>query len=416
MPNTQDQKMRELVYRLVDMAPAVPPFPVADMGLLNGQPTPTGTTRKRKALVASIAAAFVIVIAAPVLVFLGDASTPPASQPTTSSVTSPTTSVPSTDPVTTQVEAFLQARVAGVGAEAFVEAGEVPLMYATTSGARYERFELVELTVPEWDSSRVFRVRLYAGGDSTVVEQHLDVSDERPGIFVRDDWFVIGEGRLLPGTTENGAPVARPYEYLDRVVTFAADWRWSPSWWGADAGRTLVTLILDHEVEERLVLMAAPATPIVPDCSTSLSDPEFNVGPAPEDAAALAESLRTLGSLGSHWGLEVSAPVAVRIGGVDALQMDVVLSDEPGICNDGGSPASEGQVLWGRAGDEFEEGAANPDHLRLPAGHRMRLYLLDLQFVPGGILTIAVVAEEDRFDVVVEAAASVIESIQFPYG
>ena len=67
---------------------------------------------------------------------------PPATQPTTSS-TSPTTP----DATTVEVEAFLQARVAGSGAEAFLaEDTEPQLMYATSTGAPYQWFDLVELT------------------------------------------------------------------------------------------------------------------------------------------------------------------------------------------------------------------------------------------------------------------------------
>jgi len=84
-------------------------------------------------------------------------------------------------------------------------------------------------------------------------------------------------------------------------------------------------------------------------------------GPAPADAEALARSIR------SDPDLEATAPVAVGVGGVDALRMDVVAAAGASVCDDMGTPlvVSGPQLRWHG----------------LERGDRMRLYLLDL---PGG--------------------------------
>ena len=78
--------------------------------------------------------------------------------------------------VTELLNAFLQARVAGEGAEKYLlpvsgdSTSLPPLLYATTSGAPYERAEFEPVPGIEWPYGwTAFKVRLFAG--DTVVEQ-----------------------------------------------------------------------------------------------------------------------------------------------------------------------------------------------------------------------------------------------------
>lgn len=127
-----------------------------------------------------------------------------------------------------------------------------------------------------------------------------------------------------------------------------------------------------------------------------LADPmPFRQGPPPADAEALARSIR------SDPDLEATEPVAVGVGGIEALRMDVVAATES-------SEVETVLVRGPRCGDECPRG------LGLDRAHRMRLYLLDL---PGGssarILAIAIVAEEVRFEPAVDAAGAIVDSFEF---
>ena len=116
-------------------------------------------------------------------------------------------------------------------------------------------------------------------------------------------------------------------------------------------------------------------------------------GTRPLDAAALARSLVF------DSDLQVTAPVTVSVGGVDAIEMDVVLAP--------GADGCDGTVLQLKDGTD-RRGAV------LDQGSRMRLHLFDM---PQGssmlILAIAVVAPEPTFEAVMDAAAPVLGSIAF---
>jgi len=102
------------------------------------------------------------------------------------------------------LEAFLSTRVAGEGAEPYLTENfywwrprpRVPLLYATTEGHRYERFEIVSVEGPAWPAA-VYQVtvRLFARGGEDVVEQDLVVWPGARGQLTMDS---------LWGTTENG--------------------------------------------------------------------------------------------------------------------------------------------------------------------------------------------------------------------
>ena len=282
---------------------------------------------------------------------------------------------------TAYLEDFLQARIDGEGAEGYIVWEDVPLLYATTAGARYERFEIERVSEPRWPYGGMdFILRLFADGGDTVVEQPISL--EHDG-FVESDGLppraTLAYFHIASDTTENGQPVPVPYQFLDGTVTASAAAPWLKSLHFEDA------LALDDQALERVALavdsLQVGCRPI----------------PAAADAAALAATIQ------AEPDLVATAPVDVRIGGIAALQMDLTLAPGASACPEG------------RKGSE-----PNPeDRIRgtgfpLELGSRMRLYLVD---VPEGsttrILAIAAVTPDARFEAVLEAATPIIESIEF---
>ena len=115
--------------------------------------------------------------------------------------------------ITAIVEAFLQARIAGQGAEQYLGSPddlqhfETPLLYATSTDAPYERAEFEVEDGEIEDQGPVggaigLKVRLFAEGGQTVVEQTFEL-EERMGRWV----IYQHEGDQ---TTENGVPLPRP--------------------------------------------------------------------------------------------------------------------------------------------------------------------------------------------------------------
>jgi hypothetical protein len=271
------------------------------------------------------------------------------------------------------VEAFLQARIDGEGAEQYFGGGGgwAPLLYATSSGAPYERSEYELVSGPGWpNESMLFAVRLFADDGQTVVEQSFSVERDAAGRWgLENDQAAVENGRELLGL----------YDILGGEVTFSADDPWDGTLFGPsfESNGETADATLFHDAEGVVRVLADPLT----------GASGCEVGPAPADAAALAQSVR------SNAEFETTAPVAVTIGGVPALQMDVMSAGEFLVCN--GRP----RLVVSR--NELEP------------GHRMRLYLVDL---PGGsaqILSIAIVAPKTSFDRVVESAEPILESIEF---
>jgi hypothetical protein len=283
--------------------------------------------------------------------------------------------VPETDEAAALVGDFLQARVDGNGAEEYLEGSEVPLLYATTGGAPYERFEFEQVGGPQWPfGSTEFEVRLFAG--ETVVEQRLHTPwDGSLGL----EYHSLGD---VAPTTENGQPVAVPYDFFEGEMTMHAPHPWRIPWmnyWG---------LMVDQGVTHDRIQLVTNPVPVGTGCE---------VGPAAPDAEALAEIIR------SDPDLETTTPVVVSLGGAQALSMDVVAASGASVCDY--FPATL------VASSTTEQLSASMD---LPPGNKMRLYLLD---VPKGlstrILAVAVVAPEERFDAVMEAAEPILESFEY---
>jgi len=293
---------------------------------------------------------------------------------------------PSNAEVTAFLRAFLGARMDGEGAEQYLRPHEgeapspdeeVPLLYATTGGIPYERYEIERVEGPVWPSGWIeFEVRLFAE-DGTVIEQSF--------VVVRLDGrlsLVYGSrtGKLLATTTENGATVPVLYSLLDGEVTFAAAPAWNdtalqPSYSSLSRSGCCSS---DHDI-----VFAVVSDPLTGrgGCET---------GPASADAEALVRSIR------SNPDLEASAPVAVSVGGIDALQMDVVA---PGRLDVGDCAP---MVL---------------ERLSLFPDRRMRVYVLDLpEGMSAQTLAIAIEGLDSEFERVVKVATPVVDSIEFHMG
>lgn len=290
-----------------------------------------------------------------------------------------------------RLEEFLAARIAGSGAEGMVQLDsavvEVPLLYATSSGTPYERYEIERVDGPWWPSGNTtFVVRLFADGGATVVEQEMTWWQHDPSEVL---------GLAATSTTENGQPIGLSYASADGEVSAVTPGTWRAYWPGKVSGG------LASEVWFGL-LWPGPANwtnggehvglvdPVAYDawCAANGGSPMLS---APADAAAIAQQLV------ADADFETTEPVAARIGGLDAVSIDVALAA-------GGDACKVGMIQISRW---IHSIAWDP-------GLRLRLYLVDL---PPGMsvetLAISVVAPEERFDEFVEETASIIDSIEF---
>lgn len=94
MSDRMDSKLRELTYRLIEMAPEAPPFPEESMVQLKPAPSPVAPVRRRSPLVWVGAAAVIVllVVGLPLILFgPGDDSAPASSVPAPTVTVSPTT-------------------------------------------------------------------------------------------------------------------------------------------------------------------------------------------------------------------------------------------------------------------------------------------------------------------------------------
>ncbi|HXJ63918.1 MAG TPA: hypothetical protein VNN79_09200, partial [Actinomycetota bacterium] len=285
--------------------------------------------------------------------------------------------------------AFLQARLDGLRAERFLGEGQVPLMYGTSAGTPYERFSIVgRMRGPVWPLDPIeFEVRLFADGGATVVEQIFSLERDSSGrVWLGYSNEAIGPEGRVPGTSENGHAAAEPFSFLEGEVVFSAP----PPWRANDLfGPWRLHNGVDHVNED--VYAVADPRPVQTGCQG---------GPAPADAEALAQRIQF------DPDLVATEPVTVRVGGVEALRMDV--RAVPG--------ASECQN-WAGAGVVTQTGGEESDPVALSGRERMRLYLLDL---PDGLsartLAIAIVAPKADFEAALAEATPIVESVEFRTG
>lgn len=157
-------------------------------------------------------------------------------------------------------------------------------------------------------------------------------------------------------------------------------------------------------IDPRLFFLVGPAGRRQPTGISILVNPLPRETPCdslrvPPSADELVEAIR------SDPDLEVTSPVTERVGGIDALRMDVVAAPGASIapCGGAGVPVVSvpGRGAWGGVGP----------------GRLGRLYVLDL---PGGsarTLAILITAPEAAlFERAVEAAAPVLDSLEFHTG
>ena len=287
---------------------------------------------------------------------------------------------------TERLEEFLAARIAGNGAEGYVPfVDDVPLLYATMAGAPYERYEIERMEV-WWPTALMsFSARLFADGDATVVEQAIT--------------WLPGEGLSLDflSTTENDQPVVLSYTSSDGEVTVSAPSPWAMLWHGGEVAAEAAPdvwfglLSRDYSNPESHEVIGL-VDPVAYDawCAANGGSPLLS---APADAAAIARQVI------ADPNLETTAPVAARVGGLEAVSIDVALAP-------GGRGCGIGMIEISRWIHELWD-----------PGLRLRLYLVDL---PEGMsvptLAITVVAPEERFEELIEEATPIIDSIEFHPG
>jgi hypothetical protein len=239
----------------------------------------------------------------------------------------------------------------------------VPLLYATSSGAPYERFELERTEGPGWPYGGYisFAVRLFADDGATVVEQRFQ-SHWDGGRSVG----IAGGLALEGGTIENGEPVPMLHQQFDGDVTYLSP---STSSWA----------IGDGSFDDIFVDFTDPAA-FWSDCEQT---------PAPADARGFAEAVR------ADTDFETTESSAASVGGAEALVMDVVLAPDGRVCG----PFRTDTEQWINS---------------LEPGKRMRLILVD---VPEGlsmrVLAITILADDERFESAIQEAEPLIDSIEF---
>jgi len=171
------------------------------------------------------------------------------------------------------------------------------------------------------------------------------------------------------------------YSFLGGDVTFQADKPWSDHVESYIDDRLFFLLI---EGGAQILIIANP-TPIPMD-------------PCGSDLLA-ASAVEVANAVRSNPNFEVTVPVTERVGGIDALRMDVTPVLVAGPCY-GAFPVVSSSLGWGRV---------TPTQMG-------RLYLLDL---PGGsarALAILIIATEGDFERAVQAAAPVMDSFEFHSG
>jgi hypothetical protein len=188
-------------------------------------------------------------------------------------------------------------------------------------------------------------------------------------------------------TPENEGGPRERYDIVDGEVTFAATspWRFDPDW-VADSPRTMAALTADFGG----IRIVADPLPVGTGCEADA---------APADARAWAERIL------SDPEIEATEPAPIRIAGLDALQMDVTPAAGASICDSGDEP-----VLFNSS--EHPKGGWR-SQVALWHRYSHRVYLLDVPAGSSRILAVVVFGFDRDFHEVVEAAAPVLDSLEF---
>ncbi|MEA2678007.1 MAG: hypothetical protein QOJ81_2148 [Chloroflexota bacterium] len=309
----------------------------------------------------------------------------PSTAPTPASP--PTDAPPSATPeVSALLNSFMQARIAGAGADQYLTAPDdlilggiedIPDLYATSSGARYERAEFEQVLDVGWPYGwTAFKVRLFAG--STVVEQLFFISEDNGAPALH--WVPDGFGTDIAPATENGQPIARPYIAFDGEVILTVAHPWGFQYDGGPIRLIPEGALPSTDGGERgwwnvLILMKDPV-------QGGFGCPH---DPGPADAEALAESIA------SDPRFETTAPVRTTFGATVGFLIDVAIAN----------------------GASGTSGSCGPlSSLAMGTRDRMRLYLFDASDASSfRVLAIAIVIPESRFQRAV--AGPVIDSVEF---
>jgi hypothetical protein len=271
------------------------------------------------------------------------------------------------------VEAFLQARIDGEGAEQYLSGGDgtAPLLYDTTTEMPYERYEFDLVSGPEWpDDPMRFDVRLFAEDVETVVQQSFTVERD-----VDEGWGLDTGSE----TRENGQVI---HNVFDGDVTFDVAPPWDAEAWLFNEPPNVTTLLLANDAYDMLRLVTDPR-PIGTGCQE---------GPVPANAEVLAQAIM------DDSDFEATEPRLTGVGGAPALRMDVGIAAGASVCDTKGIP-----LVITETGLDVEQGEPQ----------RMGLYLVDHPDGSGRVLAIAIIAPETRFDAVEGAAQPVLDSIEF---
>ena len=226
----------------------------------------------------------------------------------------------------------------------------------------------------------------------------------------------------IPPADDNASPSeptpsekedAERYDILDGEVAFHAAEPWEPhveSLMIAE-GRlpsefTLVTRFDDRDTSCNSSRASCAAFVVLADPARRQDSCE-QTGGTVVSAEALARAI------GDHPGLESTEPVSERVGGIDALRVDVAPVQGAPTCEGSG----EGIGHWDgvpvltatrhtKLGPPVVSGVAH--------GMTMRVYLLDLpEGAAARTLAIMIDATEEDFDVAVEAARPILDSFEF---
>lgn len=385
-----DQNQGTLSFQdVLDRTDAVPVIP----GRVILKPQP----RRRWVAVTIAALAVIAIVVGTRFLPATDGPPEPADQPPTTSAVTPATEL---------LNGFIESRVAGEGAGLYLNGpeGDVPLLYETSSGTRYEGGEFEPVNGVEWPYGlTAFKTRLFSG--DTVVEQIVFIDPDTHKLTYRWDGFAT----QIPPTTENGRPVAWTYSTDNGANLYAAH-----PWVGFQPDASVLRLIPDDpnvtptaeggfRIEWDLLLLMSDPAPVGTDCRTR---------PSPVDSGTLAESIL------SDSGIEATDPVAVSTGGAEGFMIDVKIEPGATVCiasDDAGNPLTS--VLTPLF--DFDQGEVVSDGFiaGVATGDRMRLYLFDVPEGSSlGVLAIAIAAPESSFQRAVETAAPIIDTIELPTG